>query len=132
MILLPSHLLQLEVCAGKREEDFTPSSTMIATAATKPFPELHQEFTELQFFTNLRDLMTTAGYASFSWRDLHCPTTKRLRYQLSAIINLAKYREEQLRVYAELNEPVRFHWLRHCVVCVPVLAPFHTKVHLLS
>jgi kinetochore protein Nuf2 len=78
---------------------------MIEVASTQPYPELHQEFNELQFYTCLRDLMTMAGYASFSWRDIHCPTPKRLRYQLSAIINLAKYREEQLRVYAELNEP---------------------------
>jgi hypothetical protein len=79
---------------------------MVSVAATRPYPELHQEFNELQFYICVRDLMTMAGYASFSWRDLHCPTPKRLRYQLSAIINLAKYREEQLRVYAELNEPV--------------------------
>ena len=78
---------------------------MIEVASMQPYPELHQEFNELQFYTCLRDLMTMAGYASFSWRDIHCPTSKRLRYQLSAIINLAKYREEQLRVYAELNEP---------------------------
>ena len=62
--------------------------------------------------------MTMAGYASFSWRDLHCPTPKRLRYQLSAIINLAKYREEQLRVYAELNEPVRI--LSMCCFAIEV------------
>ena len=80
---------------------------MIEMAASKPYPELHQEFSELQFYTCLRDLLTLSGYASFSWRDIHCPTAKRLRYQLSAIINLAKYREDQLRVYAELNEPVR-------------------------
>jgi hypothetical protein len=94
------------VCAGKRDEDFIPTPTMLSVSASKPYPELHQEFNELQFYTCVRDLMTMAGYASFSWRDLHCPTPKRLRYQLSAIINLAKYREEQLRVYAELNEPV--------------------------
>ena len=81
---------------------------MLAKAATLPFPELHQDFTEMQFYTCLRDLMTCAGYATFSWRDLHVPTPKRLRYQLSAIINLAKFREEQLKVYQELNEPVRY------------------------
>lgn len=102
---LPGTTVQLEVCAGKREEDFLPTPTMLEAASMQPYPELHQEFNEMQFYTCLRDLMTMAGYASFSWRDIHCPTPKRLRYQLSAIINLAKYREEQLRVYAELNEP---------------------------
>ena len=95
----------MEVCAGKREEDFLPTPTMLEAASMQPYPELHQEFNEFQFYICLRDLMTMAGYATFSWRDIHCPTPKRLRYQLSAIINLAKYREEQLRVYAELNEP---------------------------
>jgi hypothetical protein len=80
---------------------------MLAKAATMPYPELHQDFGDLQFYTCLRDLFTDAGYDTFSWRDLHAPTPKRLRIQLSAIINMAKFREEQLQMYRELNEPVR-------------------------
>lgn len=46
----------------------------------------------------------------FGWKDLHAPTAKRFRCQLSAAINMAKFREDQLKLYAELNEPVsRFY-----------------------
>lgn len=69
------------------------------------YPELHEDRTEANFFRHLQKLMKTCGYNDFSWRDLYHPSPKRLRFQLSAIINLAKFREEQLRVYAELNEP---------------------------
>ena len=50
--------------------------------------------------------MEIAGYEHFSMRDLYAPDTKRLKHQLSAIINLAKHRDEQLRFYTELIEPV--------------------------
>jgi hypothetical protein len=98
----------LDVCAGKTEDDFQASPAMLETASTLAYPELHaaENFTELQFFTELRKLLEICGYYDFSWRDLHVPESKRLRHQLSAILNLAKFREEQLKVYAELNEPV--------------------------
>jgi Nuf2 family len=50
--------------------------------------------------------MRIVDYPNFSLRDLHAPDAKRLRHQLSAVINFAKFREEQLKFYAELNEPV--------------------------
>lgn len=52
-------------------------------------------------------MLETAGYTNFSWRDLHAPTAKRLRYQLSAIINLAKFRDDFIWVLEGLNEQVR-------------------------
>lgn len=73
------------------------------------YPELHQpdSFTEMQFFLALRKLMEQCLYTEFSWRDLHMPTAKRLRIQLSALINLVKYLEgEQIKVFNELNGPV--------------------------
>jgi hypothetical protein len=89
---------------------------MKETAETMPYSSLHQDFGEVKFFRALRDCMMTTGLPDFSWRDLHVPTAKRLRYQLSAVINLAKFREEQLRVYAELNEPVRI--LLYCIILI--------------
>jgi Nuf2 family len=74
------------------------------------YPDLHQpeSFTEMQFFLALRQLMEQCLYNEFSWRDLHMPTAKRLRIQLSALINLVKYLEgEQLKLFNELNGPVR-------------------------
>ena len=87
---------------------------MKETAETMPYSSLHQDFGAVKFFRALRDCMMTTGLPDFSWRDLHVPTAKRLRYQLSAVINLAKFREEQLKVYAELNEPVRI--LLYCII----------------
>lgn len=79
---------------------------MLETAQGMPYSSMHQDFGEVKFFRALRELMVSTGLPNFSWRDLHAPTAKRLRLQLSAVINLAKFREEQLKVYAELNEPV--------------------------
>jgi hypothetical protein len=50
--------------------------------------------------------MKTCGLYDFGWKDLHAPTAKRFRCQLSAAINMAKFREDQLKLYTELNEPV--------------------------
>lgn len=89
---------------------------MLQQASELTHGELHQEFSELAFFQALRECLSTCGYTDFSWRDLYAPTSKRLRHQLSAIINLAKFREEQIKVYGELNEPVRY-----CVTTVMLL-----------
>ncbi|KAL3936203.1 MAG: hypothetical protein SGARI_002658 [Bacillariaceae sp.] len=67
--------------------------------------ELHEDFIDLIFFKELRKMMMKCGVADFSWKDLYYPTPKRFRAQMSAAINLAKYREEQLPIYLELQEP---------------------------
>jgi kinetochore protein Nuf2 len=75
-------------------------------AASMPFPSLHQDFGEVKFFQALSKCLRMTGLPDFSLRDLHVPTAKRLRHQLSAVINFAKFREEQFKVYAELNKQV--------------------------
>jgi kinetochore protein Nuf2 len=92
----------LELCTGLTEEML--SSRSPKTDGLK-HPDLHDALTDVLFFKELRKLLATCGFYDFSWKDLHAPTSKRLRCQLSAIINLAKFREEQLHKYAELNEP---------------------------
>ena len=84
---------------------------MLDYVAKLDFPELHkpESFTEMQFFLALRKLISQCLYNEFSWRDLHLPTSKRLRIQLSAVINLVKYLEgEQIKIFNELNGPVSF------------------------
>ena len=68
------------------------------------YPVLHQEPGDLILFLSLRDLFDTCCYTQFSWKDLYHPNPKRLRCQLSAVLNLAKFREEQLKVYEDVTE----------------------------
>jgi kinetochore protein Nuf2 len=93
----------LDTCCGISEEDLAKQAP---SNKDMKYPELHEDnTTDILFFKALRTLLHTCGLYDFSWKDLHFPTTKRFRCQLSAIINMAKFREEQLKVYAELNEP---------------------------
>lgn len=78
-----------------------------------PHADLHEISRDIKLFRLLRKLLRTCGIYDFSLKDLQAPTPKRLRWQLSAIINLAKFREDQLLVYADLNEPVS----RQLLVC---------------
>ena len=58
-------------------------------------------------------LMTNVGIPDFSIRDLIKPDALRVKKILSAIINFAKFREEQLPVFDKHTErsviPTRFN-----------------------
>lgn len=95
----------LECCCGVTEEDIQKQQASSTIREHSPFPDIHEDLTDALFLKELRQCMVTCGVYDFSWKDLHAPVTKRFRVQLSAIINLAKFREDQLKVYAELNEP---------------------------
>ncbi|KAL3937584.1 MAG: hypothetical protein SGBAC_007342 [Bacillariaceae sp.] len=92
----------LDICCGITEEDLEKQAPPTDGLA---HPEVHDSFTDMLFFRDLRKCMNTCGVFDFSWKDLHVPRKDRLRTQLSALINMAKFREEQLKMYAELNEP---------------------------
>lgn len=101
---------QLDICCGVQEKDLVASPPMLEKVSTFSYSDLHiQEdtTTDVKLFLKLRTCLHTCGLYDFSWKDLHTPTAKRLRWQLSAIVNLAKFREDQLLVYSDLNEPVR-------------------------
>jgi len=93
----------LDICCGITEEDLQKQKP--STDGKVAFPDIHDDFTDMLFFRELRQCMKTCGVYDFSWKDLHNPVAKRFRIQLSAVINLAKFREDKLKVYAELNEP---------------------------
>jgi len=97
------------MCTGKSEEDFLPSSVIVEKAQTMEFPELHNDktFYDWNFYEAMKHLFIVCAYDDFSWRDLHAPNPKRVKDQLSAILNLAKYRESQISNYLELSETVR-------------------------
>jgi len=59
-------------------------------------PELYKDaLPEIKFFTLLSKLMTICGNPDgFGFKDLQNPTPKRLKKQLSAIINFLKFKED--------------------------------------
>lgn len=68
------------------------------------YPELHEEsIPELAFFRTATKLLTACGVYDFGLRDVLTPTPKRVRRQLSALINFAKFREERLAAFSELT-----------------------------
>lgn len=90
-------------------ESSSPTATVVALpdSVSDDFKSTHTGFGDVPLFRAVRRLMEIAGYDHFSLRDLYAPEAKRLKQQLSAVINMAKHREEQLRFYTELIEPVR-------------------------
>jgi len=68
------------------------------------FPELHEDsIPELAYMRAADKMMKICGIMDFGLRDVTNPNNKRLRRQLSGIINFAKFREERLQMYGELN-----------------------------
>ncbi|KIY97422.1 Kinetochore protein nuf2, partial [Monoraphidium neglectum] len=68
------------------------------------YPELHDEsIAARSFFSQLSKLLVVCGVKDFGMKDLHKPDALRLRRHLSAVINFAKFREEKLIAYAELQ-----------------------------
>mmetsp|Transcript_14393 Transcript_14393/g.22204 ORF Transcript_14393/g.22204 Transcript_14393/m.22204 type:complete len:455 (-) Transcript_14393:86-1450(-) len=49
---------------------------------------------EIKFFSQLSKLMTICGNPDFGFKDLQAPTAKRLKRQLSAVINFLKFKED--------------------------------------
>ncbi|KAG6577929.1 kinetochore protein nuf2 [Phytophthora cinnamomi] len=71
---------------------------------TLSFPELHAESVpELTFYRTAQRLLAACGVDDFGLRDVLRPTPKRVRRQLSALINFAKFREERLAAFAEVT-----------------------------
>lgn len=68
------------------------------------YPELHEySVGQLNFHRNLQKLLEACGYHEFSMKDYLKPEYARTRKILSAIINFAKFREERLVTFLELQ-----------------------------
>ena len=77
---------------------------MRAPSQALNFPELHEDsIPELAYMRAADKMMKICGIMDFGLRDITNPNNKRLRRQLSGIINFAKFREERLQMYGELN-----------------------------
>ncbi|KAL3773512.1 hypothetical protein ACHAW5_000998 [Stephanodiscus triporus] len=65
-------------------------------------PELYRDaLPETMFFCLLSRQLRICGYDDFGFRDLAMPQAKRLRRQLSALINFLKYREDMSHLEAQ-------------------------------
>lgn len=80
------------------------ASSNSAVAEILEYPELHADsIAMISFYRAVSRLMNVVGVDDFSLKDIIRPETPRLKLVLSAIINFAKFREEQLTVFEEFN-----------------------------
>lgn len=67
------------------------------------FPSLHEDSPALfHFMRSVFEMLYLAQYFDFTLHDLMAPTASRFRWQLSALLNLAKYKQSRLPVYDAL------------------------------
>jgi kinetochore protein Nuf2 len=92
----------VEICIGTtREEIYQPA---FAGLSSLNYPELHDEsIPQLNNFRACSKLMEVCGISDFTIKDLMAPTAKRLRKQLSGIINFAKFRDDVMVMRNELS-----------------------------
>ena len=85
------------LCGESREAMYAPE---LDAADVLEFPELYEEaIGNLKFTRRLFDLMRRCGVPDFTLRDLTKPEYTRTRRNVSAVINFAKFREEQVARY---------------------------------
>ncbi|KAJ8600428.1 hypothetical protein CTAYLR_001402 [Chrysophaeum taylorii] len=69
------------------------------------YPEIYEDaLVEVGVFRNAASMMRACGVSDYGLRDWLWPNARRTRRNLSAIINFAKFREEELAAYAGLCE----------------------------
>jgi kinetochore protein Nuf2 len=91
-----------ELCTGiTREEMAQPA---FAGLQRLTYPELHDEsIQQINSFRACQKMLEVCGIYDFTIKDLMSPTSKRLKRQLSGIINFAKFREERYMLLTELS-----------------------------
>ncbi|KAG2444243.1 hypothetical protein HXX76_001000 [Chlamydomonas incerta] len=84
-----------------REELMQPKFSALSVFE---FPELHDEsIPTTNFFRHLTRLMLICGVKDFNLNDLFKPDPARLRRNLCALINFAKFRDEKVALVDELE-----------------------------
>mmetsp|Transcript_21563 Transcript_21563/g.49543 ORF Transcript_21563/g.49543 Transcript_21563/m.49543 type:complete len:449 (-) Transcript_21563:184-1530(-) len=94
----------IELLLNKKVEEMaTPAFSGINELE---FPqELHEDSVPMAgFLLGCHDLMTKCGIKDFTMYDVMKPEPKRLRRNLSAVINFAKFREERFSHYVTFSE----------------------------
>lgn len=92
-----------EMCVGvTREEMAQPAFAGLQQLEN---PQLHEESVpNMNSFRAVGNMMKVCGINDFSIRDFLNPNTKRLKKQLSGIVNFIRYREEQENTVMPLAE----------------------------
>ena len=84
------------------DESFQPDPE-IAEEVGLEFPELYEDaIPNVLFLSRLQELMLKIGVEDFSFKDVWKPEYTRTRRNMSALINFAKFREEQLIEFADI------------------------------
>ncbi|CAI5734418.1 unnamed protein product [Peronospora destructor] len=92
----------IETTMGVTREDM--AQIAFPGLSTLSFPEIHAEsIPELVFYRKAQQLLAACGVDDFGLRDVLHPTPKRVRRQLSALINFAKFREERLAAFSDIT-----------------------------
>jgi kinetochore protein Nuf2 len=91
-----------EICTGITKEEI--SQPQFNGLQSLNNPELHEEsIPYLHAFRAVAKMMKISGITDFSIKDYLQPSAKRLRRQLSGIINFAKFREERFALLQDVS-----------------------------
>jgi len=92
----------LEALSGTRKEEL--HMPVFTAHQNMSWSQLHEDSVpELAFWRALSKLMFTCGVGDFSRSDIISPQPKRLRKQLSALINFVKFHEERMELYGRIT-----------------------------
>lgn len=93
----------VELLLDERREDMVQPNFNGMTELE--YPELHeQSVSTVAFLRACQRLLTTCGINDFTMEDLTKPDKKKLKRNISAVINFAKFREERLNTYVEFTQ----------------------------
>lgn len=91
-----------EICTGITRDEM--GQMAFAGISVLNYPELHDEsIPQLNSFRAVVKMMEICGIMDFTTKDFMAPSAKRLKRQLSGIINFAKFREERWTVMTDLT-----------------------------
>lgn len=94
------HLAEI-VTGTSREEMAQPAFSGLSQLN---YPELHEDsIPQINSFRACQKMMEVCSITDFSLKDFMAPTAKRVRRQLSGIINFAKFRMERLGLLHDLT-----------------------------
>lgn len=86
---------------SKRPEDL--AQPIFGCLDDNDYPDLYEEaIPPLHYLRQCQKMFTAANFDQFGFRDLNAPEKSRFAWQLSALINLNRFRQTRCRMYEEL------------------------------